>query len=170
MMIKLIGVVFVILSCGNVGFKIAANYKKEEKSLRNLIQILNYIESELQYSLMPLPALCRHVSQIFSGIPGNIFAEFADEMELQKFSEPVQCITAVLNNTKSIPHITRTELELLGKTIGRFDLDGQVKGLDAVRIECERNLAILCDNRENRLRSYQTLGLCAGAALAILFV
>ena len=31
-------------------------------------------------------------------------------------------------------------------------------------------LSRLETNRENRLRSYQTLGLCAGAALAILFL
>lgn len=170
MIIKLIGVVFVIVSCGSIGFKLAANYKKEEKSLTNLVQILNYMESELRYRLMPLPELCRQVAKTFSGIPGNIFAEFADKMELQKCTEPAQCITVVLNHTKSIPAITRTELELLGKSIGRFDLDGQVKGLEAVRIECERNLTLLCNNRENRLRSYQTLGLCAGAALAILLV
>lgn len=170
MIIKLIGVVFVIVSCGSVGFKIASNYKKEENSLRNLVHILNYMESELQYRLMPLPELCRQVARTFSGIPGNIFTYFADEMEMQKYVEPVQCITTVLNHTKSIPPITRTKLELLGQFIGRFDLDGQIKDLEAVRIECETKLTLLCNNRESRLRSYQTLGLCAGAALAILFV
>ena len=61
-------------------------------------------------------------------------------------------------------------LILLGRWLGRFDLDGQLKGLDAVRQECRRHLEELNNNREVRLRSYQTLGLCAGAAIAILFI
>ena len=34
----------------------------------------------------------------------------------------------------------------------------------------DRELEVMGRNQEERLRSYQTLGLCAGAALAILFV
>jgi hypothetical protein len=35
---------------------------------------------------------------------------------------------------------------------------------------CQREMEILSTNRANRLRSYQTLGLCAGAAMVILFI
>jgi len=49
-------------------------------------------------------------------------------------------------------------------------MEGQLKGLESVRQECRRQVETLSYNRDARLRSYQTLGLCAGAALAILFV
>ena len=62
------------------------------------------------------------------------------------------------------------QMLLLGKSIGRFDMDGQIKGLEAVRQDCRRRLDELSKDRDTRLRSYQTLGLCAGAALAILFI
>ena len=42
--------------------------------------------------------------------------------------------------------------------------------MEIVRNYCDRELESLGKNGEERLRSYQTLGLCAGAALAILFV
>ena len=54
--------------------------------------------------------------------------------------------------------------------IGRFDLEGQLQGLESVRVYCRDQLDNLAKDRDVRLRSYQTLGLCAGAALAILFV
>ena len=76
----------------------------------------------------------------------------------------------MLENNSSIPPIAKSQLMALRNSLGRFDIDGQMSGMEAVRQECERNLLLLRNNRENRLRSYQTLGLCAGAALAILLV
>jgi hypothetical protein len=54
--------------------------------------------------------------------------------------------------------------------MGRFDLEGQLNGLEAVRTRCRDWLDELISGREVRLRNYQTLGLCAGAALVILFI
>ena len=58
----------------------------------------------------------------------------------------------------------------LGKNLGNFDMAGQLQGLEYARTLCRENLEKLMHNKESRLRSYQTLGLCAGAAIAILFV
>ena len=170
MILKLFGVVLVVISCGGVGFQIAANHRREEHSLRQLVGILDYMECELQYRLTPLPKLCRQVAKEFTGMPSMIFLELALEMESQISPDVGRCMTASLGKFKRIPAITLNTLEFLGKSIGRFDLDGQLKGLDAVRQECRRHLQELGVNRDNRLHSYQTLGLCAGAALAILFI
>lgn len=170
MTLKIVGVVLVVVSCGGVGFKIAENHRKEERALRQLIRILDYMECELQYRLTPLPALCRQAWEAFPEMPGRVFMGLFQELNAQSSPDIYQCMHNAINDVKSIPSITKNALELLGKSIGRFDLEGQIKGLSAVRDECRRNLALLTDNRENRLRSYQTLGLCAGAALAILFV
>lgn len=61
-------------------------------------------------------------------------------------------------------------MEELGRNLGRFDLTGQLSSLRALRAGCEDSLKQLTDNRDNRLRSYQTLGLCTGAALAVLLL
>ena len=57
MILKVIGVILVIAGCGGVGFRIAANHRLEEKTLRQLIGILDYMECELQYRLTPLDLL-----------------------------------------------------------------------------------------------------------------
>ena len=69
-----------------------------------------------------------------------------------------------------LPKRVREGFRLLGQNLGRFDLQGQLKGMETVRNYCDLELESLGKNREERMRSYQTLGLCAGAALAILFV
>ena len=61
-------------------------------------------------------------------------------------------------------------LLLLGRSLGRFDLSGQLKGLTSLRERCSREMQELHLDRDNRLRSYRVLGLCAGGALVILLV
>lgn len=170
MLLKIIGTILVIISCGGVGFKIAFNYRRDETALEQLISILDFMHCQLQYRLTPLPSLCRQIATDFKNIPGNLFGELASEMESQVSTNIGQCMKSVISKRRMIPTITRTQMIHLGNSMGRFDLDGQLKGLEAVQQDCKRILEQLRSNRDVRLRSYQTLGLCAGAALAILFI
>ena len=91
-------------------------------------------------------------------------------MEAQNASDTATCMQTALEQNPGLSVNTRETMLHLGQSIGRFDIDGQLMGLESVRQECRRRLSALENNRDVRLRSYQTLGLCAGAALAILFV
>lgn len=170
MMIKLIGAVLIIAGCGGIGFRIAATHRLEERNLRQLIGILDYMECELQYRLTPLPELCRQASKEFTGSLGKVFAELCLEMEAQVSPDLDVCMSVVLAKATKLTALTREALSLLGRSVGRFDMEGQLKGLESVRQDCRRQLEALSFNRDARLRSYQTLSICAGAALAILFV
>lgn len=170
MSFKLIGSILIIVACGGFGFKIAASYIKEERILRQFISALDYMECELQYRLTPLPILCHQTAAECSGVLQRVFLTFANELEDQISPDVERCMTAALQQTKDIPRLTFEALDMLGKSLGRFDLDGQLKGLEAVRQDCRRNSEELSQNRNVRLRSYQTLGLCAGAAMAILLI
>lgn len=165
-----IGAILVIASCAGTGFSMAAAYCREEQSLRQLLGSLDYMECELQYRMTPLPDLCRQAGKECSGTISRIFTLLARELDGQISPDVQCCMAAALAMQKNIPQYTQEALELLGKSLGRFDLEGQLSSLESVRAFCRRELSNLSDNKENRIRSYQTLGLCAGAALAILFV
>lgn len=170
MMLKIFGVMLIVIGCGSVGFCIANNHRLEEKNLRTLIGIIDFIRCELQYRLTPLPELCSLISTEYAAPFNKIFNQLSVELDEQISPDLARCMAVSLEKLQVITPKTRECLLLLGKSLCRFDLDGQVKELDAVRQECKRNLSLLSNNRDSRLRSYQTLGLCAGAALAILLI
>lgn len=167
---KWIGAIMIIVSCGGFGFTVAAMQLREERSLRQLIAALDYMECELQYRLTPLPDLCFQVSEDAKGSIREVFRRLSEELEAQVSPDVECCMQAVLANNYGLPLQTLEALRLLGQTLGRFDLPGQLKGLETVRTTCRKRLEALTTNKEPRLRSYQTLGICAGAALAILFL
>ena len=170
MTLKLIGAVVIFLSCGAVGFGISATQRREEKYLHELISALEYMEWELQYRLMPLPDLCNNVAHRLSGNLRSLFLQLSCELEGQIAPDAGRCMDVAISKCKHFPNITYTQLQSLGKSLGRFDLQGQLLGLESVQTETKRLLDNLRCNQDVRLRSYQTLGLCAGAALVIIFI
>ena len=169
-MIKLFGALLVIAGCGGFGFFIAAEHRREEKTLRHFISVLELMECELQYRLTALPELCRQAAFESRGPLKKTFSFLADELEDQISPNVEKCVDAALAKVKELPKLTAEAMELLGRSLGRFDVEGQLKGIASVRAECVRIMESYTQNQDVRLRSYQTLGLCAGAAIAILFI
>ncbi len=167
---KLLGAVIVVAACGGFGYKLAADHRKEERTLRQLVGVLDYMECELQYRLTPLPALCRQAATETAGVLSKVFLAISQGLEDQLSPDVADCVESVLKVHNDLPELAGGAIRQLGQTLGRFDVEGQLKGFDAVRRECRRQIDGLEHNKEIRLRSYQTLGLCAGAALAILFL
>lgn len=167
---KWFGAVLIIAGCGGFGFSLAAAHQIQEKSLRKLIGILDFMSCELQYRMTPLPELCGAAGRDAGGSLGHLFQQFSDALLSSLSADVSDAMITTLKNSPELPEKTRDNLLLLGRSLGRFDLDGQLKGLEAVRASCRRDLEGFSANREARLRNYQTLSLCAGAALAILLI
>ncbi len=170
MIIRIIGAVLIFAGCGSVGFLIAAAHRNEVKTAQQLILALEFFSCELKCRLTPLPELCRKTGDVSSGIVRSVFRQFADEMEQQICPNTEKCMSSVLDRTPAIPSVTRKGLELFGRSVGRFNVEGQLEDVETVCAEVRRNLQAFTTNQDVKLRSYQTLGLCAGAAIVILFL
>ena len=83
MNIKLIGVVCVIASCGGAGFMMAWQYISQIRMLADMLIVLDYMQSEIQYRCTSLTPLCRQAAGQVGGKIGEIFLLLADELETQ---------------------------------------------------------------------------------------
>jgi len=170
MNIKWVGAILVVAGCGGCGFAMAAAKRREEQELRQLIRALEYMECELQYHQTPLPQLCRMASASSGGSIGSFLLKLGESLDQNIKPDALSCMELLLDeHTKLSPSIRRV-LRTLGECMGCFDLPGQLRGFQSVRKESLRLTEELERNRDSRLRSYQTLGLCAGAALAIILL
>lgn len=170
MTVKLIGAILILISCASIGFRTAAMLRREVRVMENLCALLDYMECELHFRMTPLPVLCRGAAAQTGCVLQNVFVKLAQELECQVSPDAESCMHVAISSCQTVPRQTVECLLLLGKNLGRFDIDGQIKGLEAVRVMCRSKLQILNNNKESRLRSYRTLGICAGAAIVILFI
>ena len=170
MILKWIGALIIIASCGSFGVILAIRYRSEIAMLESLEFAFTQMRSEIEYRLTPLPSLCRLTAELCGGMLSKVLRVFSDELDGQATPDVHQCMQVTLNAFPSLPPISRDLLLQFGITAGRYDLEGQVTGVGYLQQVCSHNLAELRKNRDARFRNYQTLGLCAGAALAILFI
>lgn len=168
-MIRFLGAALLVAGCGGFGLSIAFVHRKEVQMLRNMIDALQEMEWELKYRMPNLAGLCTIAGNTAGGTLKEIFGEMAARLKRKDITD----ISAALNHLvmqKDLPRSVRKNMKQLGATLGRFDLEGQIQGLEIVRRQCRKDLKKLEDNSTQRLRSYQTLAWCAGAALAILMI
>ena len=170
MQLKWIGIVLIISGCGSVGFLMAYHAKREIRYLRQLVSVVDYMSCELSYRLPPLSELVRNASKTQDGCIRRVFLDFADELDSQISPDTTSCMECTVSRFPELPNSVGYILLQLSKYLGLFDLEGQLKSLDGLKSECFMAISQLDDNKQMRTRGYQTLGLCAGAALAVLLI
>lgn len=170
MMYKWIGSIFVFSGCVGLGLSVSIAHIRKEKMLEQINRVLNLMECELRYRLTPLPELCTVSASDGSGVIKQILIKFTNELNRRISPDAASCMCTVLEQfrfpDRDIPDIMME----LGRSLGRFDLEGQLNGIAHVKTMCTNRLEEVKANKTERMRSYQTLGLCAGAALVILLV
>lgn len=166
MNVRWFGAALIVTACTGFGFAQALSFQKEEKHLRQLLELLHYLSCELEYKLTPLPQLLSDSGKRIGGTMAELFCDISSEMDAQCNATASDCINSVLNQYRlSIPVLNI--LRNFSASLGQFDLSGQLQGLAHCKILCQQALETRKSGREERLRTYRLLGVSTGLALAI---
>ena len=170
MFLKWIGAILIVGSCGGFALMMKMSYQKEVNLVKQVIRLVDFMECQLRYKMPALSELLRQCGQETNGMLKTFFIQAADQLDQQVFPDVKGCLTELLEEYKTIPPVTKECLHGLSDVLGRFDLEGQMQGLQSVRQECKSKLQSITDQAQSHLRSYQMLGICGGAALVILLM
>lgn len=165
---RLLGGALVFAGCAGLGFMKAGQLRKEEVLLADSVLLMNRMENELSCRVTPLPALCALAEQCKPELK-RLYRLLAEELTKQMLPNVSDCMKQSLQNV-TLPESVSSIHDRLGETFGYFDLDGQLRELEAVKKTAEQQLKIIQEDQKNKMKTYQTLGLCAGASLVILLV
>lgn len=170
MIIRIIGAILIIGTCSAFGFKMSANYKLQQRQMEQLIQAFLFVSCEMSYRLTPLSQQFYQCCSLTTGAVQSFFRQASKELSDQINPDAVCCIHIALEKTTGLTPAAIKALKQFGSTLGEFDLDGQLKSLEQTLTLCKQTLAQLNAEQTVCTRNYQTLGICTGAALAILFI
>lgn len=167
---KWIGAILIFSSCGGFGLSLVFRRLQEEAMIRQLENVLDEMLWELPFQLTPLPDLVQHASDGIKGQLKNILSSFSFQLDRQVLPDAAACMEAAVNDSDlAFPHV-RKLLTIIGSSLGRFDLSSQLKGLAVAKEQCSTEYTHLHSDRVDRLKSFQALSFCAGAALVILLI
>lgn len=169
---KLLGVLFIVISASSVGWSLAVSVRKRCQVLGQLLSGLRYLKSELSFHNTPLPQAFSSLAEDAMGSVKGYFSLIASEMEQKCWLTPMTAMELASALLTELPpgDPARQVLRELGSGLGKFDLDSQLQEIDAALWRLEELRKQADEERTLRCRTYQTLGICAGLALAILLV
>lgn len=170
--IRMIGMVLIAGASASAGFGAALRVRQTVMQMRQLSNALEVMRCELQYAMTPLPQLCDVVAGTARGTIRTLFVNLKKSLTNEGACDTSQAMRQAIGQTRALalPEDILFSLLELGQTMGKFDLNGQISILEMTQKRIQTCLERYERDQNQRCRSYQALGLCAGAALIILMI
>lgn len=169
-MLKTAGIILVVLGASGAGFTMALGVRRQAAVLRQLLSALEQMKGEIAYQRTPLPELMRLLSVGSRGVAAVFFDRVAGDLHLRQEGSVYAIFKKELSAMPEGAFTPQVRLVLLnlGKGLGKYDLESQLRSIDLAAERLQSLLDALQADQQSRMRSYCTLGVCAGLAIAIL--
>lgn len=168
-MIRLIGAAMIVLGAGSFGVAKTAQFYRQQRQLRAFLHMLEILKCELTYTLFPLPKLCRITAERCERVPAAFLRSYAAALD-QGASRSIAAREAFADLSSTLPpDAAMAILELFG-ALGRYELDGEENLLKLTQHRLQAALDRGETEKRPMAKGYALLGVCTGAAIAILLV
>ena len=145
--------------------------RAEDRDLRQLQRVLEYMLCEIQGSLTPARQLCERAQSVCRGQLRELLRDCAAGIAAQEAADVGQIMEAALiRQAQDLPVSCVCHLRELGEVLGRYSCEEQVQALRALTVRVGDSIDRLQQGKADRCRSYEVLGVCAGCALAIILL
>lgn len=171
-MLKIMGVILVVFGASATGFTMAFHVRRIVTSLQQLLSALELMKSEIEYHRTPMPELMRLVALSSSGGIASFFGMLADNLfryhdrSMRDMMKQSIQATPVCTFPANIQH---TLLDL-GNALGKYDVAGQIRAIEYASVRLNGILKQYLREQQAQMRSYCTLGICAGLAIGIMML
>lgn len=166
--VKLAGSGLILGSTVWVGLRAALRLRRTQRELTELAAALDTVSAEIRFAASPFSPLCRRAGEGRCDSVRRFFHILAREGERPERCGEGLTRAACREAGLALPDPALRALGGLFDGFGRSDAEGQLSQLALAAAELERLRAELNAQLEGRCRSYQLLGLSAGAAILVL--
>ena len=170
MIYRFCGAFLLTAGFGSIGFLLKKRRKQELLMLQQIYRLIDSLICDLQYRQSPLYRLVNDGIGLLSGELRCLIVKFSAELESQVSPDVGCCMAAALASFDRIPNSVRKVLTALGQSFGRFDMEGQLRWLEAIQSACRKDCRYLEDRLESYCRCCQAYSLGAGAIIALILL
>ena len=157
---------------GTVGFGFARAVTLQCAQLEGLLWALDTMQSEMSARLTPLAQLFSGLSACRQKDVAAFFAEAGRALSAQPYCTVPVCFKRGFQQAKGFRPGDESVQALYGLSLnlGRFDLESQLAAIERTKESVTAALLALQGQKRARCRSYETIGICAGLALAVMLL
>lgn len=172
-MIKLLGILFVLCGSTSLGFYYSYLVKERYANSERIRKALICLRGEIQFARTPMPEALASVARHTSGSISTFFSEVSKELQCGRGS-PFSVIWAekleLHMNGSNIQREDITELKDLGQTLGYLDAEMQVNTVNLYLERMQESLVKQNEEKRDKVRLYNLLGIVGGIFITIIIV
>lgn len=169
-MLRMIGAALVVVSSTGIGFRIARDFRRRPQQLRLLSQAIRLLESEIEYTVTPLPQALERVGNRTDSPISMLFLEAARRLKAGDVSVE-SAFSDAIDSVRFELALKQADLEVLrdfGQTLGTSDRTTQVQQIQVLLTQLDRLLADARESQQKNERLWQYLGVISGLMIVIL--
>lgn len=155
-----------------MGLGLARTVRRQQAQTLAFIDAVLRIRHELQYRLTPLPDVFLALQESREAAVAAFFSGLAGSLSVADTCTVGYACRQALRRTEGlcIPAGVRTALMSLFDTLGKYDLDGNLQALDLALGRLREEARQLQGSATARCKTYVTLGVCTGLAVAVILI
>lgn len=172
-MIKLVGLIFIILSSSGLGYVLGTRFSMRVRELKLLKVALQMLETEIVYSNTPLPQAFESIQWRTSKPVNELFKMMSSNLNKKIYGTVGEAFSSAIDGVKEKMALEKDDIEILksfGYSIGNSDVEGQVKSFKMILKQLDSQEIKAEESRNKSERMYKNLGLLTGIAIAILLL
>ncbi len=164
MVLKLVGSILIIFSSTFIGYTAAGRYARRPLELRTLQSALQMLESEIVFSVNPLPHAFNRIYNSFPGSIGKIFKHSSEALLQRRGLTAHEAWNESLERSTIQMAINSEDKKILrefGSMLGCSDKENQINN---IRLTCskleiaEKKAELLKEKNERMLKNLGVLG------------
>lgn len=168
-MIKDISLIVILICTTMIGFTYGIEFRNRVKELRDIENMVNYIKNELRFSHDTITIILRKSVNVSSQNIKTFINNLCDYIDEDKVNSLEEAFYLVKNKGKtSLKEEDYKVLEDMFKTLGGWDVEGQISMIDLALRNIFSQIEKAEDLRIKNEKIYRSLGISIGAIIDIL--
>ena len=169
-MLKLAGALFILLAGGLTGLHMSRQYTGRPRQIRQLIQALQRLETEISYGSTPLGDAFASIARQLSGPVAQLMEEAAKELAAETV-DTRQALERSAERCWQRTALRAAERDIwlhLGSILGVSDRDDQIRHLRLAMSQLKTEETAALEDERRYAPMWRSLGVLGGALIAIL--
>lgn len=170
-MVKLIGACLIIFAGTMIGFYQALQLSRRPRQIRQLIQALQRLETEITYGFNPLPSALLTISRQLTLPLSQLFQIVGEQLTVSKNRTTEESWRFAIESCWQHTAMKSTEQEAflqLGLTLGITDRDDQIKHLHLTASQLQTEELTAWEEQKRYEKMWKSLGLLSATLVVIL--
>jgi stage III sporulation protein AB len=170
-MVKIIGALMILITGTLFGFYQASQYVNRPKQIRQLIQAIQRLETEINYGFTPLPEALERISKSIPEPVSSIYRHASEEIRINNGKTTMDAWESVVKDSWKNTSMKVEEMDImlqLGTTLGISDRRDQIKHIHLAANQLLGEEASAKEDQNRYEKMWKSLGLLGGALVVIL--